>query len=160
MTLWEFRFLENLDSAWSPVVQNLSLLCVCIHILYFSRKATNNNTNVKVTQLKACWPRWATRFYIWNKIWNKCLCYALSVDSRTKVKRKDLFSLHGSLKKRQQVWNDSEGEVVHLRPREDKQHHFGTKATWFETEMSASNTSMCFVHPIPKMKNSVTISDD
>lgn len=92
MTLWEFRFLENLASAWSPVVQNLSLLSVCIHILYFSRKATNNNTNVKVTQLKACWPRWATRFYIWNK----CLCYALSVDSRTKVKRKDLFSLHGT----------------------------------------------------------------
>lgn len=48
--------------------------------------------------------------------------------------------------------------MVQLRPRQDKQHHFGTKATLFETEKSASNTSVRFVYLIPKMKN--TVSED
>lgn len=50
--------------------------------------------------------------------------------------------------------------MEHLRPREDKQHNFGTKATRFETEKSASNTSVRFVYLIPKMKNNVTVSED
>lgn len=50
--------------------------------------------------------------------------------------------------------------MVHLGPREDKQHDSGAKATWFETEKSASNTNVHFVCLIPKMKNSVTVSED
>lgn len=50
--------------------------------------------------------------------------------------------------------------MVHLRPREDKRHHFGTKAAWFLTKKSVSTTSVRFVCLVPKMKNSVTVSED
>lgn len=48
----------------------------------------------------------------------------------------------------------------YLRPRENKRHHFGTKATSFEMGKSLSNTNFCVMCLVPESKNSVPVSED
>lgn len=48
----------------------------------------------------------------------------------------------------------------YLRPRENKRHHFGTKATSFEMEKSLSNTNFRVMCLVPESKNSVPVSED
>lgn len=84
----EFSFCLKFCSA-----KFISLLSACIHIFCFCRKATNNNTNVKVLQPKTWWARWATRFYIWNNTLMLKLC---PLSGQKEWNKKEELSLHGT----------------------------------------------------------------